>query len=583
LKLVTRISRTFLWIILIAILSSAGTGVLLTVNAIRQEASARVETNLIGARAYLEDKIASLLISAEIVAAGLDKKVNLPVSPDIIKLFHDTVPGELVNSEGPAADGDSGFTLLSFETAEKYGIIISEFGNRVACDAGGLLCFYAVRRGEVGTAFTAVVLNENYALVQRLQKTLFGGDLYRGKPFGTVTIFCNDLRVATTVLGPAGKIAVGTRVSEEVRSRVLDQGGKWLQRAFVVDEWYISAYEPIKDGRGDNIGILYVGVIEKKYVDLRNRIIFYLALLSIPVFALVLFGAFFMSRRIVKPLSTLSLEADRIASGSFDVTISPEKDDEEVRNLAEAFIKMARQLKSREQMLNRKNNELEERNRDYQELLSFVTHELNNSIGSLLLNTAILADGSMGELDHEQQEVANQILLDVQRFKDMVKNYLNLSRMEKGTLPYDPGIIDVRDRVIEPIFKRFERWISHNGFRVEWEWEENITVYGDQNLLDIAFSNLFVNALKYGKDWIKIRGTRDETGVLMSVSNGGPLIPEEKISLLFQKFSRLVKSDDGVGLGLYLVKMVVEQQNGEVWCEADAQNGTTFYIRISST
>ena len=62
--------------------------------------------------------------------------------------------------------------------------------------------------------------------------------------------------------------------------------------------------------------------------------------------------------------------------------------------------------------------------------------------------------------------------------------------------------------------------------------------------------------------------------------NGGPAIPKEKISLLFQKFSRLVKSDDGAGLGLYLVKKIVERHGGEVFCRSDKSEGTSFYMKL---
>lgn len=580
-RLASRISRTFLWIIALAILSSAATGVLLTVNAIRGEAISRVEINLTGARSYLEEQIDLLMLSAEIIANGFEGRLSLPVEPDITVISPGNPPLSFMEKTGAGSEANSGFIILDHETAEKIGIDLDKFSGRVACSGEGLLCFFALFRGSSATAFTAVILNENFNLVRHLQATLFGEDRYRGKPFGTVTIFCNDLRVATTVLGPAGEVAVGTRVSDEVRIRVLEEGGNWLQRAFVVDEWYLSAYEPIKNPGGENIGILYVGVIEKKYVDLRNKIIIYLALLSIPALALVFLGSFIMAKRIVQPLLTLSEDSRKIASGSFDVTILPEKEDEEIGQLAGAFVEMAGKLENRDRMLSSKNIQLEERNRDYQELLSFVTHELNNSIGSLLLNVSILADGSLGELAEEPQEVAVQILHDVQRFKDMVKNYLNLSRLEKGTLPYDPGIVDIRTMVIEPILKRFDRWISHRNFKVEWDWDERFLVYGDQNLLDIAFSNLFVNALKYGEEFLRIHARSESDGVIISLTNGGPPIPTSKIPLLFRKFSRLVKSDDGVGLGLYLVKEVIERQKGEVWCEADEQSGTSFSIKLN--
>jgi len=116
--------------------------------------------------------------------------------------------------------------------------------------------------------------------------------------------------------------------------------------------------------------------------------------------------------------------------------------------------------------------------------------------------------------------------------------------------------------------------------KVSWEWDDGSPIKADSELLDICYSNLLVNALKYGKEWICLSSSRDSKGYVMGVRNGGTPIPEEKIPLLFQKFSRLVKSDDGAGLGLYLVRKIIERHGGEVWCESSAEKGTAFYMRI---
>ena len=86
---------------------------------------------------------------------------------------------------------------------------------------------------------------------------------------GTATLFLDDVRITTNVRLFEGRRALGTRVSSIVRSTVLDQGKTWLDSAFVVNDWYISAYEPIIDSYGKRIGMLYVGFPEAPFTHAR--------------------------------------------------------------------------------------------------------------------------------------------------------------------------------------------------------------------------------------------------------------------------------------------------------------------------
>ena len=579
-KLANRIFISFFGIILLSVLVSAVTGAILISKAVRSEAIARVDLGLKEARSEIQNKLGSLSVSARIFAQGLEEQLEVPEAPDIVALYAEGLP-QFLRDQGLDASGDQhGFLLLSSEELAQLGYRMSADQALATCADGRLLCQFAAAGGSRGTALVVRVLNGNEALVRELQGNLFGLEMYRDKPFGTVTIFCRDVRVATTVLGPGGRIAIGTRVSEEVREKVLERGETWLRRALVVDEWYLSAYEPIRDPGGRNIGILYVGVLERKYTDLRNRTIGVLSALIVPMLGLVLLAVFFIARGIVRPLSRIVRAAGRVGKGVFDGQVGSETADREIRILADAFHRMQQALKEREGKLKQRNRELDEANRDYQELLSFVTHELNNSIGSLLLNMSLLAEDADEHMDPDSRSLVDQVLRDVERFRDMVRNYLNLSRLEKGTLRYQPEDFDLRQRVIDPVVQRLQRWIRHRGFELSWDWPAQAVVHGDADLLDIVYSNFVVNALKYGRDWIRFTARREEQHWVLGVGNGGAPIPAEKIPLLFQKFSRLVQSDDGAGLGLYLVRRIVERHGGEVWCESGQARGTEFSMRI---
>ena len=96
---------------------------------------------------------------------------------------------------------------------------------------------------------------------------------YKGKEIGTATIFLREWRISTNVMDKERHRAVGTRAMNEVQEQVLQNGLPWVQRAYVVDDWYITAYEPIRDFQDKIVGMLYVGILETKYAVLKEKLI----------------------------------------------------------------------------------------------------------------------------------------------------------------------------------------------------------------------------------------------------------------------------------------------------------------------
>jgi hypothetical protein len=114
----------------------------------------------------------------------------------------------------------------------------------------------------IGVIVASNLLTRNYDIVDKT-KEVYGEE---GRP--TVTIFKEHMRISTNVMKDNQR-AIGTRVSATVYEQVLDKSQTYLGRAFVVNDWYITAYEPIKDLEGNNIGILYVGLLES---DVKSEI-----------------------------------------------------------------------------------------------------------------------------------------------------------------------------------------------------------------------------------------------------------------------------------------------------------------------
>jgi len=157
----------------------------------------------------------------------------------------------------------------------------------------------------LGVIYGGILLNHNYEIVDRVKEIVFKDEKYKGKEIGTATIFQYDLRISTNVKKENGERAIGTRVSREVNEAVLQQGQSWIHRAFVVNDWYISAYEPIKNVEGNIIGILYVGMLEKPYIDLRNKVMATFAGMAILSVILLLVIMFFIISSIIQPLQQM--------------------------------------------------------------------------------------------------------------------------------------------------------------------------------------------------------------------------------------------------------------------------------------
>jgi two-component system, NtrC family, sensor kinase len=121
----------------------------------------------------------------------------------------------------------------------------------------------------IGVVYGGILLNREKSIVDTIGETVFHNEIYQGRSVGTATIFFQDLRIATSVRREDGERVIGTLASEEVTRRVLAEGEQWIDRAMVVGDWYITAYEPIRDIFDQRVGMLYVGILEAKYADVR--------------------------------------------------------------------------------------------------------------------------------------------------------------------------------------------------------------------------------------------------------------------------------------------------------------------------
>ena len=156
----------------------------------------------------------------------------------------------------------------------------------------------------LGTGVISLPYHHPFNVAQRIVQLdhLTRGRAMFGSGPGALTLFRGDLRVATTIRAEGGARALGTRVSDEVRAAVLERGETWRDRAFVVDGWYISAYEPIRDLAGSIVGMLYVGLPEATYAATRNRVVSSFFAIATLGFGLVLAVTYWIMQGLTRPI-----------------------------------------------------------------------------------------------------------------------------------------------------------------------------------------------------------------------------------------------------------------------------------------
>ncbi len=429
------------------------------------------------------------------------------------------------------------------------------------------------------------LINKNYQFIDHIVNTVFENKLYKSKPIGTITLFQNDVRIATNVLDKDGKRAIGTRVSEVVYKRVVEEKEKWLDRAFVVTDWYFTAYEPIKNIDGNVIGMIYVGILEKPFVELQQNL--FIALLTIILAGCVIAIIFsvFISRSIAVPLTKVIKSTKEISNGNLEIKIESETDIRELNELISAVNEMALILTHREESLDISNKKLEILNRSYLDLIGFVSHELKGILSSIILNVYLIKKKILGSINEKQEKTINSIARNLDYLAVTVKNFLNLSRIEKNELEINKSELLLKEHIFDVAVEAFDQPLKDKGMTLDNKIAGNLIVFADAALLQIVANNLISNAVKYGKANTEIQVfSREQDGyVEVEVYNDGDPICEVDIDKLFKKFSRIVyrgmESIKGSGIGLYITKEIIKLHGGSIKVEP-REKGNSFIFQI---
>lgn len=433
----------------------------------------------------------------------------------------------------------------------------------------------------IGILYGGRLINRDYAIVDKIKEVVFQGETYKGKDIGTATIFQGDLRISTNVQTKNGERAVGTLLAANVYDKVLVKGESFYDRAFVVNNWYLTAYEPVRDINENIIGILYVGILEEKYLDMRKKAVTtYLAIVFVGMGIAVILSLF-LARTILNPLNEMVYASKQIAKGNLNYRVKTSGVDE-LTELGIAFNTMVSSLKDRDEQLREYTRQQiirSERLATLGQLSAGVAHEINNPLTGVLTYVRLIKKrlDKRSDADTEFRRYLDKVENETERVSTIVKNLLDFAKQRDPNLK----LVDI-NLIINESLDLLEHKIRLQNVRIEKNFSSLPRITADFSQLQQVFMNLILNAVeameKGGKLIIRTMYLSDLKMVEIEFTDSGDGIPKENLPKIFEPF--YTTKPKGTGMGLAVVYGVIAQHKGEIDVKSEVGKGTTFNIRL---
>ncbi len=371
---------------------------------------------------------------------------------------------------------------------------------------------------------------------------------------------------------PAGPIAVGADLWE-------------FQAPILVTEPR-PRHAPAALVAGERAGTVAVGVSLESLQALRRRTFTTATLFAALFTPIAVLGAVLLTRAITRPLTVLASAADAIARGDFHTTVEVRTRDE-IGRLARSFNAMVESLTRSRAALEEKVAELERANRLKSEFLATVSHELRTPLNVIIGYVEMLADPTGGRLDEEQATMIAAIDRYSRLQLDLITNVLDFARLSSGQISFH-----VERFALAPLLAEIEalhaRRLQNPRLALTVTVDPDLPMFEtDRVKLQEIVHNLVDNAVKFteaGRVAVVARAGSDSSRVVIEVGDTGPGIRAEDLETIFDAFHQVGASSTrrtgGVGLGLSIVKQLVNALGGTVSVTSRIGEGSTFRIDV---
>lgn len=450
-----------------------------------------------------------------------------------------------------------------------------------------------------GALVGGVLLNRNLSFIDTINDLVYPTASLIEGTVGTATLFLEDVRVSTNVRLFQDERALGTRVSAAVRKTVLDEGQTWLDRAFVVNDWYISAYQPITDSYGERVGMLYVGFLETPFRDAKFRTLLTFAaafivimLLSVPIFLR-------WARQIFRPIERMQGTINRVEAGDLGARTGVENRGDEIGRVAEQMDILLDQIQERDRELH---SRVEARTRELQdanlrleattkqllvseklaavgEISAGIAHEINNPMTVIQGNLDLIRM----ELGPEAERLKTEFKLIDEQVHSV---FLIVNKLLQFTRPDEyAGELEshLASEVVQDCLPLVQHLLNKVAIEVHLELSSQRNLGINRTELQQVLINLIVNALHAMPEGGDLTLTTHDqvvdgrSGVEITVGDTGKGMSNEVLARVFDPFFT-TKQGEGTGLGLSISRKIIERYDGRISAESVPAQGTRFAI-----
>ena len=396
---------------------------------------------------------------------------------------------------------------------------------------------------------------------------------------GTDAVICDESgRVIICSDGNLICEHLGMTVAGDYRERVMQEGEvttSGILEGLYPGERYVVSVPIISRTAQSAIGIVIVSVEKAQITALMSQMTDIFLLTGLIVLMLAILAISTLMRRMSQPLKDVAAAARRFGHGELDVRVeTDEHNPEEIEELAVAFNNMADSLEKSEQKR--------------KEFVANISHELKTPMTSIAGFMDGMLDGTIPPSQHRHymQLVADE----VRRLSRMVRSMLEISRLQSQGIPETrKSVFDICETA-GGVLVSFEQRITAKQIDVVVDIPEGaIYTRAEKDSITQVIYNLIDNAVKFcnenGTLWLKIQP--EDRRMFVSVANTGPTIPEQELSLVFDRFHKTDKSRsidrDGVGLGLYIVKTIILSHGEDISVTSrDGVTQFTFTLPVAS-